>query len=189
MMGNIFTLKKEDNIGIVSFNVPGEAMNTWTEEAISGFCEFLNVLEKEKNLAGCIFISGKPDNFFAGANLKMLEQMNDTDSTKKGLDYFHTAFNKLSEFKIPTLARNQRCLCGRRAGIRPRLHRKNSDGCQEYGYRPAGMQSRPFPRWRRKPASAPAYRIWRHRTYFERHSSSCGQSPGDGNYRLDHNVR
>ena len=47
-MGNIFTLKKEDNIGIVSFNVPGEAMNTWTEEAISGFCEFLNVLEKEK---------------------------------------------------------------------------------------------------------------------------------------------
>ena len=104
MMGNIFTLKKEDNIGIVSFNVPGEAMNTWTEEAISGFCEFLNVLEKEKNLAGCIFISGKPDNFFAGANLKMLEQMNDPDSTKKGLDYFHTAFNKLSEFKIPTLA-------------------------------------------------------------------------------------
>ena len=104
MMGNIFTLKKEDNIGIVSFNVPGEAMNTWTEEAISGFCEFLNVLEKEKNLAGCIFISGKPDNFFAGANLKMLEQMNDPDSTKKGLDYFHNAFNKLSEFKIPTLA-------------------------------------------------------------------------------------
>jgi 3-hydroxyacyl-CoA dehydrogenase/enoyl-CoA hydratase/carnithine racemase len=104
MMGNIFTLKKEDNIGIVSFNVPGEAMNTWTEEAISGFCEFLDVLEKEKNLAGCIFISGKPDNFFAGANLKMLEQMNDPVSTKKGLDYFHNAFNKLSEFKIPTLA-------------------------------------------------------------------------------------
>jgi 3-hydroxyacyl-CoA dehydrogenase/enoyl-CoA hydratase/carnithine racemase len=103
-MGNIFTLKKEGNIGIVSFNVPGEAMNTWTEEAILGLGEFLDVLEKEKNLAGCIFVSGKPDNFFAGANLKMLGQMNDLASAKKGLDYFHNAFNKLSELKIPTLA-------------------------------------------------------------------------------------
>lgn len=103
-MANIFNLKKANNIGIVTFNVPGEAMNTWTEEAIMSFGEFLNVLEKEKDVIGYIFISGKPDNFFAGANLKMIEQMNDPASVKKGLDYFHDAFNRLSDFKVPTLA-------------------------------------------------------------------------------------
>ena len=103
-MANIFNLKKADNIGIVTFNVPNEAMNTWTEEAIMSFGEFLNVLEKEKDVIGYIFISGKPDNFFAGANLKMIEQMNDPASVKKGLDYFHDAFNRLSGFKVPTVA-------------------------------------------------------------------------------------
>jgi len=62
-MANIFNLEKADNIGIVTFDVPGEAMNTWTEEAITDFGEFLNVLEKEKDVIGYIFISGKPDNF------------------------------------------------------------------------------------------------------------------------------
>jgi len=103
-MGNVFSLKKEGNIGIVTFGVPGDAMNTWTEEALWSLAEFLNVLEAQKDIAGYIFISGKPDNFFAGANLKMLEQMNDPVSVKKGLDSFHNSFNRLSEFKVPTLA-------------------------------------------------------------------------------------
>lgn len=103
-MGNIFSLKKEGNIGIVTFSVPGDAMNTWTEEAVADFGEILHVLEGQKDVIGYIFISGKPDNFFAGANLKMLEQMSDPASVKKGMDYFHNAFNKLSEFKVPTLA-------------------------------------------------------------------------------------
>ena len=104
MMGNIFSLQKEGNIGIVTFSIPGDAMNTWTEEALVSLAEFLNVLEGQKDIAGYIFISGKPDNFFAGANLKMLEQMNDPASVKKGLDSFHNSFNRLSEFKVPTLA-------------------------------------------------------------------------------------
>lgn len=103
-MANIFNLKKADNIGIVTFNVPDDAMNTWTEEAIMNFAECLNVLEKEKDVIGYIFISGKPDNFFAGANLKMIEQMNDPTSVKKGLSYFHDAFNRLNDFKVPTVA-------------------------------------------------------------------------------------
>jgi 3-hydroxyacyl-CoA dehydrogenase/enoyl-CoA hydratase/3-hydroxybutyryl-CoA epimerase len=104
MMGNVFSLQKEGNIGIVTFSVPGDAMNTWTEEAVVGLGEMLNVLETQKDVIGFIFISGKPDNFFAGANLKMLEQMNDPASVKKAMDYFHNAFNRLSEFKVPTLA-------------------------------------------------------------------------------------
>jgi 3-hydroxyacyl-CoA dehydrogenase/enoyl-CoA hydratase/carnithine racemase len=104
MMAGIFELRKEDNVGVVTINVPGEAMNTWTAEAIAGLGEFLNVLEKEKDVAGFVFISGKPDNFFAGANLKMIEQLNDAAAARKVLDSFHNSFNRISELKVPTVS-------------------------------------------------------------------------------------
>jgi len=34
----------------------------------------------------------------------MIEQWNDPASVAKGLDYFHDAFNRLSDFKVPTVA-------------------------------------------------------------------------------------
>jgi len=63
---------------------------------------------------------------------------------QKGIGYFHTAFNKLSEFKIPHLP--QSTVSAREAGWNsPSPARKNSDGCQEYGYRPAECKVGLFP--------------------------------------------
>jgi 3-hydroxyacyl-CoA dehydrogenase/enoyl-CoA hydratase/carnithine racemase len=104
MSEKIFSLKKEDGIGVVSFNVAGDAMNTWTEAAVESYLSVLSELEKEKDLAGVIFISGKPENFFAGANLKMIEQMADPDAVKAVLDIFHDSFNRLADLKCATLA-------------------------------------------------------------------------------------
>jgi len=104
MSEKIFTLKKEDGIGVVSFNVAGDAMNTWTEAAVESYLGVLEELEKAKDLTGVIFISGKPDNFFAGANLKMIEQMSDPDAVKAVLDVFHGSFNRLADLKFPTVA-------------------------------------------------------------------------------------
>ncbi len=100
----IFRVEKENGIGIVTFSVPGDVMNTWTEAAVAGYLEVLAELEKDKDLSGAIFISGKPDNFFAGANLKMIEQMKDPVSVKQVLDIFHDSFNRLSTLAFPTLA-------------------------------------------------------------------------------------
>jgi len=79
-------------------------MNTWTEAAVESYLGVLEELEKAKDLTGVIFISGKPDNFFAGANLKMIEQMSDPDAVKAVLDVFHGSFNRLADLKFPTVA-------------------------------------------------------------------------------------
>jgi len=100
----IFSLKKENGVGIVTFNVAGDAMNTWTEAAVESYLAVLEELEKEKDLTGVIFISGKPDNFFAGANLKMIEQMSEPEAVKAVLDVFHGSFNRLADLKYPTVA-------------------------------------------------------------------------------------
>ena len=104
MSEKIFSLKKENGIGIVSFYVAGDAMNTWTEAAVASYRDVLEELEKDRGLSGVIFISGKPDNFFAGANLKMIEQMKEPGEVKLALDIFHDSFNRLSALNVPTVA-------------------------------------------------------------------------------------
>ncbi|HRT28026.1 MAG TPA: enoyl-CoA hydratase-related protein, partial [Syntrophales bacterium] len=85
MAENIFNLTKEDGVGVVTFAVPGDAMNTWSEAAIASYRAVLEELEEEKELTGVLFISGKPENFFAGADLKMIGGMSDPESVKAAL--------------------------------------------------------------------------------------------------------
>lgn len=102
--GKIFELQKEGNIGVVTINVPGQPMNTWTEEAVKSFLSVLEDLEKATDLLGVVFISGKPGNFHAGADLNMLNKMASKEDTAKALDVFHAAFKRFEALGFPTLA-------------------------------------------------------------------------------------
>lgn len=102
--GSIFQWKKKRDIGIVTFDVPGEAMNTWTEEAVNEFSALLDELEKATDIKGMILISGKPGNFHAGANLNFLNKMKDKAGTAKVLGLFHCAFKRLNGLIFPTVA-------------------------------------------------------------------------------------
>ena len=104
MSDQIFSLKKEDNVGIVTFNVFSDAMNTWTEAAVVSFRELLVEIKKEKGLSGAIIISGKPDNFCAGANLKMVADMTGADEVRRLLNTLQDSFNSWNDLKIPTVA-------------------------------------------------------------------------------------
>lgn len=111
--GNIFQWKKEGDIGIVTFDVVGEAMNTWTQGATEEFLALLADMEKATDVRGLIFVSGKPKNFHAGANLNVLDKMTDKAETTKTLDVFHSAFKRLSALPFPTLAAIEgQCLGG-----------------------------------------------------------------------------
>lgn len=104
-MEKIFNLKVEDGgIGVATFDVVGDAMNTWTDKAFLSFDELMGELEKTPGIKGLVFISGKPDNFFAGANLKMIADIEKADDVRKMLDLFHGSFARLNAFKYPTIA-------------------------------------------------------------------------------------
>ncbi len=111
MSGKIFSLEKQDGIGVVTFNVPGEAMNTLSEAAVKDFAAVVKAVQADKRLAGAIIISGKPDNFCAGA--KMIAGLTSAEEASSVLDGFHQSYNAWSELKIPTLAAiNGVCLGG-----------------------------------------------------------------------------
>jgi 3-hydroxyacyl-CoA dehydrogenase/enoyl-CoA hydratase/3-hydroxybutyryl-CoA epimerase len=103
-LGTLWNLKVEEGIGTITFDIPGEPVNTWTEEAIEEFFELIGALEKELNLRGVILISGKPNNFHSGANLRFLEQFQSKEESAKALDRFHQAFYRWGKLPYPTLA-------------------------------------------------------------------------------------
>ena len=88
-------------------------MNTLSEAAVNDFAAVVKEVQAEKGLAGAIIISGKPDNFCAGANLNMIAELTSADEAMRVLDNFHQSYNAWSELKIPTLAAiNGVCLGG-----------------------------------------------------------------------------
>jgi len=105
MTKNIFSLKRDNgNIGVVTFNVFDDTMNTWTSAAIASFSEIVAELERAKDLAGVIIISGKPTNFCAGANLKMVSELNDSDKGMALIRASHDGFNRLANLPYPVVA-------------------------------------------------------------------------------------
>ena len=102
--GRIFKKTKEGGIEIITFNVSDRPMNTWTREAMDEFHGLMEHLETAGDIEGLIFISGKAENFHAGADLNFLNQMKNRAETAKALDAFHNVFRRLSALPFPTVA-------------------------------------------------------------------------------------
>ena len=104
-MGRIFDMTvDEKGIGVITFDVVGETMNTWTEEAFRGFDQVMRELEIAKGVRGIFFISGKPENFLAGANLKLIARIQSAEEVKRTLELFHGSFARLGALGIPAVA-------------------------------------------------------------------------------------
>ncbi len=69
---NYLSVTKEKNIAIVTLDQPGEKVNKLNEELIGEFRKLLDQFETE-DIDGIILVSGKKNNFIAGADVEMLK--------------------------------------------------------------------------------------------------------------------
>ncbi|WP_116473369.1 fatty acid oxidation complex subunit alpha FadJ [Zobellella maritima] len=67
-----FTLSKNDGIGIITLDVPGERMNTLRASFAEEIRALLAELKADDEIQGLVLCSGKPDSFVAGADINML---------------------------------------------------------------------------------------------------------------------
>lgn len=70
---NILQTEVIDNIAIVTLDAPGEKVNKLNERLIEEFSGFLDELQENNNLAGAVLLSGKENNFIAGADIEMFK--------------------------------------------------------------------------------------------------------------------
>jgi len=102
--GRIISMDTKDGIGIVTFDMPGSTMNTWSEETVAECRSVLDSIGNDLSLRGVVFTSGKPDNFFAGADLHLLDGIRTRDDAMYALEAFHSLFNRISALSIPSVA-------------------------------------------------------------------------------------
>ncbi|MDD1783227.1 fatty acid oxidation complex subunit alpha FadJ [Enterovibrio sp. ZSDZ35] len=72
--GSVFSLRHGDHgIAWLSIDVPGESMNTLQASFVDEIGALLTELEGNKDIKGMVLYSAKPDNFVAGADVRMLD--------------------------------------------------------------------------------------------------------------------
>ena len=102
---NVFSCQIEDGVAVVQFDVSGEAVNTWTEEALKEFSGILDTLEAQRDeIEGVVFISRKKTGFHAGADLKFLTEQKEISNVIELVRGLGHAFRRLESLGIPTVA-------------------------------------------------------------------------------------
>lgn len=74
-------LKKEiiNNVAVVTLNAPGEKVNKLNEALIEEFSELLEDIESSDEVTGALLLSGKENNFIAGADIEMFKTRETAD--------------------------------------------------------------------------------------------------------------
>ncbi len=95
----------EQNIAWLSIDVPGEKMNT-LQAAFAQEMEdvFVQLDEQKSSVKGLILHSLKPDNFVAGADVRMLEACTTAEEAQALAEKGQQMFKQLSELPYPVVA-------------------------------------------------------------------------------------
>ena len=104
MTDSVFNLAVDENkIAVVTIDVPGEKMNTLRDS----FAEDLKALlaeAQEHAVKGMVFISGKSDNFIAGADVKMLDSVEKREDALAISELCHQAFFDMAKLPYTTVS-------------------------------------------------------------------------------------
>lgn len=88
-------------------------MNTLHKEVMEEMKELLTEIQSNPLVNAMVLISGKPDNFIAGADIKVLEKMSDEESSYNFIKEGHHIFDMIEKSKKPIVAAIQgSCLGG-----------------------------------------------------------------------------
>ncbi len=66
-------ITKKENVAVITLDQPGEKVNTLNESMMDQFSEFLDDFDSDPSLKGAVLISGKENNFIAGADIEMFK--------------------------------------------------------------------------------------------------------------------
>lgn len=95
---------RQDGIGILTMDVPGESMNTLKAAFVDEIRAVLAEVKANKELIGLVVVSGKKDSFIAGADISMLAACTSAKDAETLSREGQVIFAEIESLPIPVIA-------------------------------------------------------------------------------------
>lgn len=95
---------RENGIGIITIDVPGESMNTLKATFADEVALLMEKIESNRDLKGLVFISGKPSSFVAGADIRMINDCETAADAESLARQGQALFDRIEGLPIPVIA-------------------------------------------------------------------------------------
>ncbi|RMH39303.1 MAG: fatty acid oxidation complex subunit alpha FadJ [Deltaproteobacteria bacterium] len=96
--------KRADGIAVVTFDVPGDSVNTLQATFADDFAEVFAKIEADDAIRAVVLRSGKKDNFVAGANIDMLRRAATPADAEALSRSGQRAMQRIEDLRVPVVA-------------------------------------------------------------------------------------
>jgi 3-hydroxyacyl-CoA dehydrogenase/enoyl-CoA hydratase/3-hydroxybutyryl-CoA epimerase len=104
-MQKCFKVEQEPGgVAVVVFDIPDEPVNTLSEEVGREFDALMTELTASAEVKAAVLISGKADNFVAGAKLDVLERVSEASQAEQLSRVGQANFARLEQLRLPVVA-------------------------------------------------------------------------------------
>ncbi len=99
-----FAYAVEDGVAVITFDEPDSPVNTLSPESGAAFGDLLTRAERDEAVKAVVFISGKKDNFVAGAKIDFLQTIKTAAEATAISRQAQEGFDRLEAFGKPVVA-------------------------------------------------------------------------------------
>jgi 3-hydroxyacyl-CoA dehydrogenase / enoyl-CoA hydratase / 3-hydroxybutyryl-CoA epimerase len=101
---NTVSTRIEDGIAILTLDLPGEPVNKLGAVVKDEFEALFERLERDPSVTAAVLISGKPDNFIAGADIEQLVALSSAEEAEALSREGHRLLDRLERLRFPVVA-------------------------------------------------------------------------------------
>jgi 3-hydroxyacyl-CoA dehydrogenase/enoyl-CoA hydratase/3-hydroxybutyryl-CoA epimerase len=98
---NILHIDHSGGVAIITLNTPGEKVNKLNEALINEITSFLDQFESDSAIEGAILMSGKEENFIAGADIEMFKSRTTAEELEELSQTGHDILLRIENSKKP----------------------------------------------------------------------------------------
>jgi 3-hydroxyacyl-CoA dehydrogenase/enoyl-CoA hydratase/3-hydroxybutyryl-CoA epimerase len=95
---------REDGVCVLTFDRPGSSANIFDLQTLDELAQELEFIERQTELKGVIFASGKRSIFIAGADLNIMRKDMSFTEARSLIERGQTVMNRIAALPIPTVA-------------------------------------------------------------------------------------
>jgi 3-hydroxyacyl-CoA dehydrogenase/enoyl-CoA hydratase/3-hydroxybutyryl-CoA epimerase len=98
------TLHVADGIATITFDVPGAAVNTFSRAVQDEFVALFDHLERDRDIAAAVLVSGKTDSFIAGADIEEFLAWQTPQQAEQASRTGQALLDRLEGLRVPVVA-------------------------------------------------------------------------------------